>query len=424
MRSFSAFLLFTLALFTPIQAVGGEPHPFKEVLQNFISTALQSNPGVLEIQSRIKASKEVPSQASSLDDPMLRFGLMNMPTDSFDFSQEMMTQKTVTVSQALPFPGKLALRAEIAEKDVFINERDLDEVRLGLVRSVKHSFFELCFVLTATEITLQNKKLLEQFVSIAETKYSVGKGIQQDVLKAQVELTKILDQLIVLEKLASLEKARLNTLMNRLPQEPLTIPHGIAKSSFKFSVEELQAMADANRPLLSKIQIVRERYETSKRLAEKEFYPNFNVGVQYGQREDGLVSERADMVSAFVGINIPIWFESKQSRKVAETAHQVNMLREAYNKEKNEIYFKVKELVDKEAQITKTLQLIQTGILPQAKQSLESALAGYSVDKVDFLTLLSNQVTLFNWDIRYHRELADYEKNLAEIENVVGKNLF
>ena len=404
--------------------VNAEEVHFKSVLNNFIAIALENNPGVLELQNRIKAAQEVPSQVSSLADPILQIGLMNMPVDTFEFNQEPVTQKTISVSQAFPFPGKLELRSEIAEKDIMASELDLEEVKLSLVKGVKKAFYELCFILAAIDITKENKKLLETFVSIAETKYSVGKGIQQDVLKAQVELTKILDQLIVLEKFAGIEKARLNTLMNYLPQKPLTIPHGITKTDFSFSVEQLQALADSNRPILSKINVLRDKYETAKKLAEKDYYPNFNVGFKYGQRQDSRLADRPDFVSAYVGINIPLWFETKQSKKVSEAGYKVEMTKETFNKEKNQIYFNLNAFIEKEAQSSKTIQLIQQGILPQARQSLESALAGYSVDKVDFLTLLSNQVTLFQWEVKYHRELTEYKKTLAEIESVVGKRLF
>mgnify|MGYP006104426165 FL=1 len=212
--------------------------------------------------------------------------------------------------------------------------------------------------------------------------------------------------------------------MNLLPQEALTIPHGIAKTDFNFTVQKLQAIAEKHRPLLSKIRSIKQRYGISKKLAEKEYYPNFNIGFKYKQREGTSLIDRPDLVSAFVGINIPIWYKTKQSRRVLETAYKVEMASETYNKAKNQIFLKIKGLVDRERQGDKTLQLIEQGILPQARQSLESALAGYTVDKVDFLTLLSNQVTLFKWQIKYHRELTDYEKNLAEVEHSAGKNLF
>ncbi len=398
--------------------------PFKSVLHGFIETALKNNPAIKEFQHRIKAAEEVPSQVSSLDDPILEFQLKNMPVDTFDLSQEPATQKQFTLSQKLPYPGKLGLKAEIAGKNITITRQDLEEARLTITRDVKRAFYELCFVLAVTNITQENKTLLEQFVTIAGSKYSVGKGLQQDVLKAQVELTQVMARLIELQKLEGFEKAKLNSLMNLLPQEALTIPHGIAKTDFNFTVQKLQAIAEKHRPLLSKIRSIKQRYGISKKLAEKEYYPNFNVGFKYKQREGTSHIDRPDLVSAFVGINIPIWYKTKQSRRVSETAYKVEMASETYNKAKNQIFLKIKGLVDKERQGDKTLQLIEQGILPQARQSLESALAGYTVDKVDFLTLLSNQVTLFKWQIKYHRELTDYEKNLAEVEHSAGKNLF
>jgi len=401
-----------------------QENSFKSVLQGFIEIALQNNPAIKEFQHRIKAAEEVPSQVSSLDDPILEFQLKNMPVDTFDFSQEGATQKQFTFSQKLPYPGKLGLKSDIAEKNIVITQQDLEEAKLTITRDVKLAFYELCFVLSAMTITRENKTLLEQFVSIAESKYSVGKGLQQDVLKAQVELTKVMARLIELEKLGRVEKAQLNSLMNLLPQEVLTIPHGIAKTDFNFTVQELQAIAEKYRPLLSKIRSIKERYGISKKLAEKEYYPNFNVGFKYSQREGTRLIDRPDLVSAFVGINIPIWYKTKQSRRVLETAYKVEMAGETYNKAKNQIFLKIKKLVDKERQGGKTLALIEQGILPQARQSLESALAGYTVDKVDFLTLLNNQVTLFKWQIKYHRELTDYEKTLAEVEHSAGKNLF
>jgi outer membrane protein, heavy metal efflux system len=401
---------------------------FREKLKEFISIALKNNPELLEAQNRIKVSKEIPFQAGSLDDPILRFGLSNLPVDTFKFDQEPVTQKQITISQKLPFPGKLGLRTDIANKNVGIAEKSYDDLQLQIIRNVKQSYYELCFVLAAIEITKQNKKLLEQFVTIAETKYSVGKGIQQDVIKAQVEFSQIMNELIAFNKRKDTEQAKLNSLMNLLPQSPLSIPHGITKSSFNYKIVELQKLTEEHRPVLEQIRLTKERYQVARKLAKRDYYPNFNVGFKYGQREDGrvngIVQDRPDFVSAFVGVNIPIWYKTKQSRKVAEQSYKVDVAQEAYNKARNQIFLSIKKLMDQEAKSSETLKLIRTAILPQARQSLESALAGYGVDKVDFLTLLNNQVTLLNWEIKYHRELADYEKTLAELEQTVGKSLF
>ncbi len=430
MKSNVLLILTILLLFISNSNVGAEEIAFQQKLKKFISIALQNNPALLEAQNRIKVTREIPSQAGSLDDPVLRFGLSNVPVNTFAFDEHVGTTKDFTLSQKLPFPGKLGLRTEMANKNVGVAEQSYDDLQLRIIRDVKQSYYELCFVLAAIEITQQNKKLLEQFVTIAETKYSVGKGIQQDVIKAQVEFSQIMNELIALNKRKETEQAKLNSLMNLLPQSPLTIPHGINKSSFNYKIEELQKLTEEHRPVLEQIRLTKERYQIARKLAQKDYYPNFNVGFKYGQRENGRAGgtgtfqNRPDFVSAFVGINIPIWYKTKQSKKVAEQSYKVNVAQEAYNKAKNQIFLGIKELMDQEAKSSETLKLIKTAILPQARQSLESALAGYGVDKVDFLTLLNNQVTLLGWEIKYHRELADYEKTLAALEQTVGKSLF
>ncbi len=413
-----------LSLIFPLNSWGQEALHFRQKLSEFISIALESNPRLLEAQNRIKFHKEIPSQAGSLDDPMLTFGIMNAPVDTFVLNQEAMTQKQITLSQKFPFPGKLGLRENIAAKNVTVTEQDYEERKLEIKRQVKQAYFELCFVLAAMDITKQNKSLLEQFIKITESKYSVGKGIQQDVLKAQVELSKIMDRLIGLNKRKEAEQAKLNTLMSRLPQEPIFISHGITKTPYLFKLEELQTMALDHRPVLKELQAIKEKYQLAKRLAEKEYYPDFNVGIRYGLRESNRRFDRPDFISGFVGVNIPLWHKSKQSRKVMEQVYKTDMVQETFNDSRNNIFLKIKGITDEEARTGETLSLIKTGILPQARQSLEAALAGYSVDKVDFLTLLNNQVTLFNWEIKYHRELTTYEKNLADLERTVGKDLF
>ncbi|MGP0564867.1 MULTISPECIES: TolC family protein [unclassified Nitrospina] len=404
-------------------ATEGQHHVFKTTLNSFIQEALQNNPELAEVRQKIKVLKEIPPQRESLEDPMVMLGLMNLPVDTFSFGQEAMTQKQIEVTQALPYPGKLNLRSKEALQDVRIAEQTLQDLELEIVRQVKTSFYEICFIRAAIDTTRQNKILLEQFVTIAESKYAVGKGIQQDVLQAQVELSKILDRLIELQQQKDQETARLNTLMDRLPQAPLHIPHGISQTAFHYTVEDLQALAEKNRPALKEIQEAIEKMKVRKELAEKEYYPDFQVGFRYGQRQDSPFTDHPDFVSGFVGVNIPIWQKTKQDRKVAEENYRISVLRESYRKVRNKIFMEIKMMMDKEKKNREIIQLVKTGIIPQAKQSLESALAAYSVDKVDFLTLIDNQVTLLNWEIKYHRELTQYEQNLAALESLVGKSL-
>ncbi|MBI4383567.1 MAG: TolC family protein [Nitrospinae bacterium] len=416
------FMCWIVALTPP--AWGAGPNKFQENLNRFIAEALENNPEILEATVEIKAVREVPKQAGSLDDPALMFELMSVPVDTFSFSQEDMTQKQVSLSQRLPFPGKLGLKTEIARKDVEIAESNLEELKLRIAREVKTSYYELCFIMEATDIVRHNQGLLKQFVVIAESKYAVGKGVQQDVLKAQVELSKNMDELIQLAQRRKTEEARLNSLMNRLPQAPISISHGIEKSEFGFTTEDLQKQAENDRPFLKGLKSLVQRAKSSKSLAKREYYPDFDIGFRYGQRESSSMAERPDFVSGFVSVNIPLWYESKQSRKLAQETFKMDMAQETYKKAKNQVFLQIKEGMDELQKGESLLKLIDKGIIPQARQSLESALSGYTVDKVDFLTLLDNQVTLFKWEIQHHRELTDYQKNLAKMEHLVGKTSY
>lgn len=424
MTSKIVITLISWVLMSSATAWGADMQLFQERLNGFISEALENNPELQEARAKVKAIRETPSQAGALSDPMLEFEIMNLPVDTFSFSREDMTQKQISLSQQLAFPGKLGLKTAIAYKDVELVERNLDELKLQIVREIKLSYYELCFIKASIETTERNHTLLKHLITTAEAKYSVGKGLQQDVLKAQVELSQNSDELIRLQKQKKVEEARLNTLMNRPPQTTIDVPHGIVKNAFNHTIENLQKLAEENRPYLNGLTSLIERSRVSKNLAKREYYPDFGIGFRYGQRQNAFDMQRPDFVSAFVSINIPIWYKDKQSRKVAEESHKVDVAQEAYKSAKNQVYLQIKENMDELTKNQKLLELIQTGIIPQAKQSLESALAGYAVDKVDFLTLLSNQMTLFNWEVKYHRELTDYEKSLARMEHIVGKTLY
>ena len=424
MKHFWVAVILSIMISQNLHAADPHSNIFHSALNRFIEEALQKNPVLLEANNKINMFKEIPSQVGSLDDPTLELGLMNIPVDSFSFSQEAMTQKQLTVTQKFPYPGKLGLKVQAANEDIKIAGQNLEDLKLKIIKDVKITFLEYCFLKAAITTTKRNKILLEQFITIAESKYSVGKGIQQDVLKAQVERSKIINNLIELGEREDIAIGKLNSLMDRPPQAPLDIPHGLRQTKIFYSVEKLQAMAEKNRPFLKGLRSAIEKHKIKKQIAEKEYYPDFKVGFRYGQRQDSLAMKHPDFVSAFVGVNIPIWHKTKQSRKVSEEFFNIEVARQAYHKGKSGIDLQIKTLLDKMRKSSKLIQLIRRGIIPQAKQSLESALAGYAVDKVDFLTLLDNQVTLLEWEIKDHRELTNYEQNLARLENVVGQRIF
>lgn len=399
------------------------------ILNEIIKEALDNNPQIKAIKSKVESFMTKPSQEGALEDPTLKLGITNLPLDTFSFGDEDMTQKEIALGQKFPFPGKLALKKEIAEKDVVFAEKEYEEKKNEITEEVKKIYFEIFFIDKSSEIAENNKKLLEEFVHIAEAKYSVGSGIQQDVLKAHVQISKALEELITLKQKRTTSESRLNLLLNRSQGTPVGKIPEITKTDFNLSADDLMSLAVSRRPFLKSLLVSVEREESSYKLARRDYYPDFDVEVGYGQRDGGLNAEgkkvsRPDMVSLSVSMNLPVYYASKQNRKVAETLANIDTARETYNAAKNDIFFNIKDRIAEIEKGNKLLSLYSTGIIPQTKQTLESSISNYQVNKVDFLTLLDNQITLFNYETEYYGILTDYEKKIAELETLVGGPLF
>jgi cobalt-zinc-cadmium efflux system outer membrane protein len=393
-------------------------------LEKVLEEAVSNNPDLKAADEKVQAFSERPFQEESLDNPRVGFGLMNMPVNSFSFAQEPMTQKQVSVIQKLPFPGKLGLRGDIARKDADIVREEFLEKRNSLIMQVKTVYRNLLLIDKTIGITEKNRDLVREFVRTAETKYSVGMGIQQDVLKARVELSKMIDMLLSLGQKKESLLARMNALLYRPSDRKVTDVESedieaLKPTDFPYTSDELEKMAAENRPVLVGARQRIERSQLAVRLARKNYYPDFDVGMSYGQRSD-----RPDFLSGFVTISIPLWHKNREDRKVAEESAMARQAEEQYQAMQNEVFFKIKDSTSEIRKYRQQIDLLKTGLIPQSKAALESAIAGYGVNKVDFMTLVNNLITSYNYETEYYRALTNYENTIAEIEATVGKRLF
>ncbi|NOR13051.1 MAG: transporter [Candidatus Aminicenantes bacterium] len=395
-----------------------------DILKGLIQEALENNPKLeAAVQRALSAEKIIP-QAGALPDPQLTFGLSNLPVNSFSFDQDPMTGKVIGVMQMFPFPGKLSLATDIAEFEAAAIKYQQEEIRNQVIQMVKQTYFDLYTIDRAFETTEKNKALMEQFVHVAETKYATGSGLQQDVLRAQVEISKLEDDLIMWQQKRLSFVARLNALLNRpvdtlvdktlpelkLPDSPVTI----------FPAEQIEQ----NRPLLKAWNERIQKAEMAVKLAERDIWPNFTIGASYRQRDD-LADGRqlTDFFSATVSMNIPLYFNRKQKAKVAEKGLNYNATKSEYENVKINILSEVESILAELERNRKRVELYKGGILLQAQQSLESAHAGYRVGKVDFLTLINNWMMLQNYELQYFFALSNFYKNLANYELVVGGDI-
>jgi outer membrane protein TolC len=392
-------------------------------LPSLIDEALLKNTMLLTKENQVKAFEERIPPAGTLPDPMLKLGLANLP-EEFDFNESPMSQKQIALSQKFPFPGKLRLKEEIARDEYNLSKAELDYNQLEIINRVKTAYYSLFFIDKSIKITEKNKTVLENFLEIARTRYSVGKGIQQDVMKAEVELSRMIEKLVMLKRQETTVTAQLNTLLGRESATPLEGSPGVFRTAFTLAPETIRNASLEDHPLMRSVQSLQGKAQSAHSLAQREYYPDFEVTFAYAHREDSFHQDRPDFFSGFVGINLPIWHKTKLSRKVEEARYTILSAENRYEDTRNNLQFRISALLAEIDQNDHLINLYQEGIVPQATHTLNSSLASYQVGTVDFLTLLTNLLTLFRYELEYYRVLTDYEKNLADLELAMGKRLF
>jgi outer membrane protein TolC len=392
-------------------------------LEDAVNVAVAGNPGLAEMQARADAMTAIPSQAGSLPDPMLSFSALNFPTDTFDRDQEPMTQLLIGIEQSLPFPGELALKERAAEFDADAAESNVDESRLRLVHNVRQTWWQIFYLDRALEIVSRNRDLLRQFVEIAQTRYKVGEGLQQEVLLAQVELSRLFDRRIELEGLRRQHAARLNALLDRPAGTPVVLPEQVAEGLTAIQPEaQLYARAEAARPLLEQRRREVEAARTRREVARRDRYPDFSLGAAYGFRQgentDG--RSRPDFATLRLGMSLPLYAGRKQDKAVDQRTSELLQKQYALQDEWGRVQAEIAAALADYRRAGEQVQLFRTGIIPQARQSVASMLSGYQVNKVDFLNLVRSQITLYDYEIRYWKSFSEANQALARLAAAVG----
>ncbi len=391
-------------------------------LTTLITEALENNPEIQATHQEREAAQHRIAPAEALDDPMLEAGVINAPLASSPFNREDMTMKMIGLSQRLPFPGKRGLRKEVASKDAEAIEQGYHETVNRIVHNLKTAYFDLGLTREIIKLVEKNKQTLAHFLHIAEERYQVGQGSQADVLKAQTQVSRMQDRLLGLARERPVFEAELIRTLGRSTKGEIPLPMPLYIQEAPLMLETLQQEALAQRPQLLALQSLIARNEKSIDLARRAYYPDFDVRLSYGQRDNMLDgTRRDDMVSMTVAVNLPVWRSNKIEPRIMESQAMRDQTVNLYQAQNNEIVARLRQQIAIAEQSLKSVKLYQTAILPQAKLAVESALAAYQVNRVDFLTLLDNQMTVFDYETNLITAMANYNKALAEIDLLVGK---
>jgi cobalt-zinc-cadmium efflux system outer membrane protein len=387
-------------------------------LQGLVAIALVRNPAIKSAAERFQAQRARVPQARSLPDPTISGGWIGKIVP-FEVQKAFPpSSRGLSVQQRLPFPGKLKLSGQIADREAEAVGWDAEATRRQVISEVKIAYYDYFYDTKAIEITAKNKNLLEKLESIAEARYRVGKGIQQDVLRAQIEVSRIDQKLIVLQQQAETAQARLNTLLYRDPDSPLAQPATFEPAKFDITLQNLYAMAHANDTVLERDRRTIEGSQDSVDLAEKAYEPDLTVSYTYQQRPD-----LQDSNGFTVGINVPIFFRSKQREGVIEASHDLIGARRNLDSRWTTVNYEIKQQYLAATASRDLLNLYSKAIVPQSSLALESSMAAYEVGKVDFLSMLDNFVYVLDYEVSYYQELSNYETALARMEPLVNTDL-
>ncbi len=379
-------------------------------LQALEEEALQRNPEIQAARRRWEASQAIIPQVQSLPDPELVVGYQRMPM------MEPLEGPVYGFSQRVPFPGKLGLKGEIAARQADRIEQEYLATRLSVISRLKQQYWDLHFIHKGIEIVEKNKRLLMQFEKTANARYSVGRAAQQDVFRAQVEVSRVLDRLAVLEQQKESLHAAINRILNRPPIGPLGTPEDIQLSPIPQDLPELARRAEDFSPILLGSTKTIAQQEEAVSLAKREYYPDFNLSA-LGTRNERINDNGYQIM---LGIQIPLFFQTKQREGVNQAVADLSRAREDLTATRQDLMFQVKDAYERAQRANRLVKIVGEAIIPQATLALRSAQAGYSVGKVDFLTLLNNLLTLQENELELHGEMVEHEKAVARLEELTG----
>lgn len=406
-------LLFLLSLFWSVFASEDLSD-----LDRLIGIAIERNPKIKAAEKEAEAfSRRIP-QEGSLSDPIVGLGIKNLNPQRFTIGEEVMSGVQFKFSQRFPFPGKLKLREEVATKSYERKLQVLEAVRLDVIRELKEAYFQLFYVSRAIETFRSQKEILETARSLTEAKYESGKGAQSDLFKAQIEIARIDEMTIPMKEMYRSIQAQINALLDYPLNGPIESPIVREIDTLEVSLPELQSTLSERSPILKEADLTISENDKVLELSKKDSYPNFVIegGWDYKGRLD-------DMYEIMVGIEIPLYHKRKQRQKVEESLAQLAGSQNQFTSIRNDLSFRMTDYYLKAKASEALITLYQEKIIPKASLAVESSLSNYQVDRIDFLSLLTDINTLFSYQLVYFKELSQLWISIANLENMSATEL-
>ncbi len=388
-------------------------------LHELVQEAEQKNPQISASFHAWQASRNVPKQVSALPETQLSVQQFSVgsPRPFAGYSNSDFAYIGIGASQDIPYPGKRQLRAHVAEREADSMEAQTDSIRRTVVGNLKMVYFRLAYIQQTLGVLQRSDALLNQVQEAAEARYRVGQGNQQDVLKAQLQHTKILQEIAHHHQEAGLLEAQIKQVLGRPQESAEIVADTLTLRVLPYAAAELLQRAREQNPDVHSKQASIRQQETKVELAHKNFRPDFNV--QYNYEHTG--SQTRDYYMATFGIRLPN--RGRQKAELAEAQENQERARQELDAESQRVLSEVQQQFVRARTSEERLKIYSDGLVPQSEATFQSALSAYQSNRQDFESLLSGFLDVLNLDLEYRSELVEHESALAELERLTGVDL-
>jgi cobalt-zinc-cadmium efflux system outer membrane protein len=384
-----------------------------------IEEAKRNDPAIRAAEQTAKAATFVAPQMSAPPDPQFTLQQFSVgsPRPFAGYTNSDFAYIGVGASQQLPYPGKLKLRGAVADRDADTAKAHIEVVLQDEIETLKTAYFHLAYLQQTLGTLQRNAALLEQVEQQTEAHYSSGQGNQQDVLKAQLERTKILREVSMHHQLVGEDQAELKRILRRSQDSPDIIAEPVAATFLSYTANELLDKVREQNPNIHENSAMVQRNQTAVELAQKEFRPDFGVSYMYENTD----RKFRDYYELSLNVNFP----RRKPRQAALAQAQVNVER-AQTDLDTQLQTALAE-VQKQYVMVKSseeqLLIYRDGLIPQAQATIQAALAAFQSNREDFETLFSSFMDDLSLNLEYQQTILDHETALAHIERLTGVNL-
>lgn len=408
-------ILIGLFLLGPIPVQASE----KIYLGPIIKEARENNPEILAAKKRWEAAKARVPQAKSLDDPWISLQFEKTPRNPVNFEKTMSEDRMLSISQALPFFGKLPLKGKIALIESQMFGLEFKDKELEIINEVKNAYFDLFMNYIEIELNEQNLSLLLVVAKSAQAKYSLGAISQEELFKINLEIARLNTIIDNLKQEQFAKQSKLNSLLNRDPESLLGEPVLGEDAGFDQDITNLYKLTLENQPTLLIFSFAIEKNKYAKSLAKRSFFPDFFAQLV----ERGFTTGTIGPWDLMLSFSLPLWFWTKQRYEVKEAIANLEEAKAAYEAMRNRALAETKDLYTKIVIAKNKIGLYKNNLIPMLEGSINSSLASFASGKGDFMALLDNERMLVDTKMDYYKALAGYNMNLADLERAVGADL-